>query len=288
MITSRRTAILTVSSLCLGLAFSASAQDTSVLNYFPRVGETPPCISRDPANRGGFERTTTARCYSTPTTTFTAFFVAKGDDPEGDMGTWGGETWFLDGDGWIKDLEESGWCDGVSVKEGCVQGSHQQTFYRAFRDTATSRKGFNWLPSHFSGSSMTYDVDPYVEEYWTDSQGRPTCWGVMHARTEPGTVTNGRVRKVTLSAFLEDRRGTTPPYPIYDVEAILQTFYWDAYTESHWYGRFWDPTAGRYVGLGQVNFELRNGSGILETARAKLMYLVPCSPRLACYTCPDP
>lgn len=272
-------------SLLALFAGPAQGQYTSVLDYLPAPGSIPPCIARDPGNPGSFERTVATTCNVPPSGAFTMYLVMKGDET-GPMRTWGGETWFLDHDGWIKGLEESGWCDCVSG--GCGCGS--QTFYRAFRDEASSRKGFRWLPSGFSGWSANYQVGRYHEEYWVDALGRPSCWGVTHTPVL-GSVEWGWVYKDALPGFLEDRRPGNTFGQLYDVDVIVQEFYWGNYSETHWYGQFWDPKESKQVALGHVNFEWMQQvprPRVIQ-ARADRMYLVDnCSPSLPCFTCPDP
>src|SRR5262249_30912566 len=160
------------------------------------------------------------------------------------------ETWFVDTDNYMKDLEESAWCDGVS---GCGTGGIQ-TAYRCFRQVNTGRKGFAWMPMSFTAPSASWNVSQYNEEYWTYN-GQPACWGTTHT-TKAGTVVSGTIQTVALNGFLEDRRPGANYGRTYNVDAIQQTFYWGTAAETHYYGRYIDPSTGNWIRVGEVNYGL--------------------------------
>lgn len=198
------------------------------------------------------------------------FFIAKGNGVP-----WSSESFFIK-DGWLKNLDEVWYTETGEVKT-----------IRIFRDNASGRKGVKMLPLKLKAGGDSWDIEPYVNEWWTDEAGRPSCSGV-NPNPSDGESYRAEAQPVVLRNWLSDRRmASRDPNTWHDVYAIKLTDYWGKNTkEYYYYGRWTNPATGKQEALGWVKWEMHEGRR--KTGEVNYRYLIECNVNVPCKTCPDP
>jgi hypothetical protein len=147
-----------------------------------------------------------------------------------------------------------------------------------FRDVASGRKGFRWMPTSFSKRNGYQGyIAPWVEEHWV-----PFCVGNNHEPNPPTTQGASYLMDFgVLPNWLTDNRAN-PDFAgtvdVYYVSNQSLTFG----NETYYFGKYWSERQQKWIGLGTIRFT--NDSGKDDQNRV----IVDCTAALQCATCPDP
>lgn len=264
--------------LVLGLAVTASGQETDILTYFEN--QIPNTCSASNYLVGG----TFIRQYREPTNQcpgLPVYHVVKGSPKP-----WSFVSGFVE-DGYFK-----------LANEIAVRPNGTFSDFRVFRDTSTGRKGVidfqTVLPP--PPSRVSWDQPPTVEEHWVDDNGQPSCAATQHSRVDPGSSVRGTARRgQTLVGFLQDRRAASAnPNAWHDVRTVVVSQFWGAdanfpegrFEERYTYGRWLNPANGVWYGVGLMKWQCFDHATGASCGSGDNRYLVDCNVRVTCSTCP--
>lgn len=239
------------------------------LSYFSMSVAGGPCLAASINDLASY-----LRIYQRPSIECSSrrplFVISKGKG-----WVWSSESIFVD-EGWLKGLDEVWYTENGQVKD-----------IRIFRDNASGRKGVKMLPLRLNAEGESWDIEPYVDEWWTDAAGKPSCNGV-NPNPAAGLSYHAEAHPVLLRNWMQDRRPSSrDPNVWHDVHVIKLIDYWGKnQKEYYYYGRWTNPATGRQESLGWVKWELYEGQR--KEDEINYRYLVDCNVIVPCMTCPDP
>lgn len=221
----------------------------------------------------------------------TVYHVTKG---ESGTNLWSTESYYANS-GFVKIIQEVT-SYSQNPPADCTNNGYPTScdLTRAFRDDASGSKGIPTVPLTFT-NGWTYNHLPYHEETWLT--GYRVCSSNNQLRSIVGSGQRIEMYQgPTFTAFLQDRRGTTPALTWHNVETIERRDFWGGGgdEERYWYGRWFNPSTQRWEGVGLVKWEYyRNGQIVNECGANHTQpcsslrrYLVDCNAVVPCWSCP--
>lgn len=258
------------------LATAAAAQDLDVMSYY--VNQIPNTCSADDYRNGG----TFYRQYREATSQCPGLAVYH--SVKGSPSPWSFVSGYVE-NGYFKLMDE------VFVGPGGAMSD-----FRVFRDVPSGRKGIIDFAVSLPPAGVAWSHPPSVEEHWVDDAGRPSCAATHPARVDEGSSAWGFAwDSGTWTGWLQDRRAASPNKTVWhDVRTVTVAQYWGAswafplgrFVESYTYGRWRNPVNGAWYGVGLMKWQCVDQATGGSCGLGEKHYLVDCSVRVSCSTCP--